>query len=220
MRSLTFLVLWLSTVTPALPADYDILHPARLGLAPYLSGEHLQYEPLRVGMELPMNTLIIMPAAIGGFNGFVQIQFERSDLSERFVQDFFYGNNDTVRKNHPFAYQQVEPILEEDRFIMNLHDGLILHLRDDWSIPEGYSTFEHSGVIGKVTKVRGDPLCSLDHEIIRDKLRDFFVSWKIALHAGRPGVGDAKQRSDGRIEGTAQLIETDIPRYYLPRVKE
>ncbi len=182
-----------------------------------LSNETLKFELVKKGTEIPLNSIIVMPASRGGKNGFLSISFKRSDVNEQFINDFFYNRNPLIRSVHPFSYQQIEPVLYNDKLVLNIHDGIIMHIRSDIDSPDNYYTFSANNVMGRVIGVRGAVYHSKDHKDIKRLLKNFFVTWGISLVPNSVGT-ETKSLLEGGIQMSKNIEKNAIPRNYEPLI--
>jgi hypothetical protein len=209
------LVIAFSPVQKTIAAES--LGDPNIPLFSYLDGVKLSFERLEVGAELPMNTLIVLPAAVGGRDGEVTLSFDRSTLSDAFVRDFFFNGNKLVRDQHSFSHMQMEAILTNKKLILRIHDGIILHVRSDTQFPGGYTTFKDDGAKAKVVDVKGHVLYSIDREIIKSRLGGLFVLWTVM--GGIRLEDKTLELPDGRILGWTPLRKNEFPKKYEPRVE-
>jgi hypothetical protein len=154
--------------------------------------------------------------------GLLTIEFRRAHLQEPFVRGFFLGEDKSVRKNHPFASPGIEAILTDKRLILNIHSGVVLHLRNGMSQFQGYETFVDENVKGRVTEVEGNVFSSSDSEYINIKLGDYYVSTFPSLDINLMRPGSVKQQPDGSYIITDPLkgYEGKLPVRYPPKVIE
>ena len=193
--------------------DKDYPNSVNILFKSYLEGETLKFNLVKTGIEIPLNSLIVMPAL--GKKGFLSIEFKRVEVNEKFIRDLFYGEDKNVTEIHPFSYNGIESILTKDKLILNIRSGVGLHLRNDMNFFPDYKTFKNNNVVGKITRVEGKVFYSSDSELIREKLNDISV-W-ISLNS-TPGAKTYKL-PDGSHMGIIPFDgEKDLPKY-KPRVE-
>ena len=178
----------------------------------------LQFEKVMEGKEISLNSLIVMPDIQDG--GFLTIEFNRADLKEFFIREFFYGEDDKVANGHPFVREGVEPTLTDQRFILNIHPGIAFHLRNGMESNLYYQTFTDENVIGKITKVEGNVYYSSDHEYIKIVFSDLYVFVSNSMDITSIDPTYVKQRPDGSYVITAPLDAYEMPVRYPPRILE
>jgi hypothetical protein len=177
--------------------------------------------PLKVGTLIPLHSVIEMPSI--SEVAFVSIEFPRSELEDQFVKDMFYRTDyDVVGGAHPFSSNGIEPVLTKDKLILNIHSGVILHLRNDMILSPNYKTFKNDKIKGVVTEVRGNVLWSCEHCLIRKRLENVFVMFKDAntgLLNPKPGTKIIKN-PDGSTTIITPYTGIQVPPRYLPRIME
>ncbi len=178
----------------------------------------LLFDKVIRGQEILLNSLIVMPYFQE--EGLLSIEFQRSDLQSIFIGDLFYGENDQVVNRHPFAQAGIEPILTDERFILNIYAGAILHLRNSIESSPDYQTFINENVIGKVTKIEGNVYYSSDHEYIKIKLHGYYTSVSTYLEIDSIDPDYVERRPDGSYVITAPLDAYEFPVRYPPRIIE
>ena len=151
-------------------------------LSHLLNGQHLKVEEVKEGRKIPLHSLIatsplsgiIEQFASGGSgdllpNGFVTITWKLNDMDTHFVASLFQESS-AVRMFHPFADRGIEVVLREDSFSITLHEGMLLHLRNDMPSFPTMKTLVSENAIGIATEVRGKMFISMDTEVIETKL--------------------------------------------------
>jgi len=178
--------------------------------------------PLKVGTQIPLHSLIEMPSL--NEDAFLSIEFPRSALEDQFVKDMFYRLDYDIIGAHPFSSNGIEPVLTRDKLILNIHSGVILHLRNDMILSPTYKTFRNEKIKGVVEEVRGNVLWSCEHSLIKEKLENMFVMFQhahIDLLNPKPGTKIIKN-PDGStsIIAPGGLKDMGIPPKYFPRIIE
>lgn len=135
----------------------------------------LQFAKVVVGKEIVLNSAIFVP--LKPAEGGLTIEFRRSDLEEAFIQDLFFGQGNDVTHLHPFARLGMEATLTDERLILSIHPGVILHLRNDIKGFPRYKTFFNEDIVGRVTDVRGDVYYSADQGKIKKGLGSVYISF-------------------------------------------
>ena len=169
------------------------------------------------GSEISLHSLIVMPS-FPHKNGMLTFEFKRSDLREAFIQDFFFRKDPNVNIGHPFAYVGVESNLTDNRLILKLHPGVLLHLRNGMESSPDYKTFKNANVTGKITKVSGDVFYSSD-PTIKSRLSAFYAADRVTMSVDAPGTKTTR-RPDGSYEMIVPVDRITSPRWYPPRVIE
>ena len=109
----------------------------------------------------------------------------------------------------------IEPILTKDKFILQIHSGVTLHLRNDIEGNPSYQTFNNNNVIGVATKVSGRIRYSSDHETITNNYNDLFLIWRLP---DIESISRAKVINESTSIPTVKVpIESAIPKKYIPR---
>lgn len=151
-------------------------------LAHLLKGQTIKVEEVKEGMKIPLHSLIVTSPLSGVVedstsgraenlqpDGFVTVTWKLKDVNEQFVASLFQEYT-AVRMFHPFVDRGIEAVLKDDSFSITLHEGMLLHLRNDMpSFPKAKS-FVSGDVIGIATKVQGKVFVSMDSEVIKTKL--------------------------------------------------
>ncbi|HYA15636.1 MAG TPA: hypothetical protein VEF33_14965, partial [Syntrophales bacterium] len=155
-------------------------------------------------------------------DGFLSIEFPRSEVTDQFIRDMFYGRDNDVVGSHPFSANGIEPILTRDKLILNIHSGVSIHLRNDMTFYPHYKTFRSEKIRGVVKEVRGNVLWSCEHSLIKEKLENMFVMFQhahIDLLNPKPGTKIIKN-PDGStsIIASGGLKDMGIPPKYFPRI--
>lgn len=166
---------------------------------PNLLPNELRFERVVEGQEIELNSVIVIQGLQN--NGRLTIEFRRSDLQKDFIRGLFFDEDTNVVSHHPFTGAGVEPILTDQRLILNIYSGVAFHLRNGMEDSHNYKTFVSDAVNGKVTKITGDVFFSSDHEYIKIKLNNFYHQ-KIIIQGIEP---NARSKS---------------PRHYPPRIIE
>lgn len=178
----------------------------------------LKFHPLNVNINIPLHSVIIMPSLRE--EGFLSIEFPRAELEEKFIRDLFYKGDRNVVKIHPFAHGGIEAILTRDKLVLNIHSGVILHLRNDMNFFPNYKTFKSEKVNGRVTEAKGKVLCSFDHLLIKERLNNVFV-WGIGPSASTKPETRVYKQPDGSYMIIMPFDEkTDFPPEYPPKIIE
>lgn len=180
-----------------------------------LSPNELKFHKVRQGQSLVLNSVIVMPAL--GEEGSLTIEFQRSDVEEGFIRGLFFGEDTNIENVHPFAGNGIEALLTNQRLILRVHSGVVLHLRNDMKYFPNFKTFIDENVVGQVTGVAGDVSYSSDRESIRKKLFDVFVQYRGPASDRVPGT-TVRRLPDGSYEGTFPSDVPVIPSRYPPRV--
>ena len=166
---------------------------------PTLLPNELRFGRVAEGQEIRLNSVIVIRGLQN--NGRLTIEFRRSDLQKDFIRDFFFGEDADVVSNHPFTSAGIEPILTDERLILNIYPGVALHFRNDMESARHYKTFVSDDVKGKVKSVTGKVYFSSDHEYIKIKLNNFYYQRMIS-------------------QGADQKEKSESPRHYPPKVIE
>lgn len=151
-------------------------------LAQLLGGEILKVEEVKEGTKVPLHSLIATSALWGVFeqsasgrtgdlqpDGFVTITWKRDEMDKHFVASLLEESS-AVRMFHPFVDRGIETVLREESFSITLHDGMLLHLRNDMPSFTKLKTFASEKAVGIATEVRGKVFVSTDTEVIETKL--------------------------------------------------
>ena len=73
---------------------------------------------LSEGDEIQLGCIIAVSS--NDEEGLVKIEFNRKDITESFIKDFFYNENKKIRRQHTFAQGGVETILTSKLFILQI----------------------------------------------------------------------------------------------------
>lgn len=185
---------------------------------PVLLPGELTFDKAIEGQEIPLNTAIVMPSV--GEQGLLTIEFMRADLDKDFVQALFYGGDARARAHHPFAHLGIEAVLTDERLILNIHPGVVLHLREDMDRSRSYKTFANPDSTGKITSVSGEVYCSVDPDFSKIKLHAFYVSISAgAVGSETPGA-TVTRKPDGSREISIPGEKLRLPKRYPQRIVE
>ena len=187
-------------------------------LYPHLLPSELQFDKMIKGLTISLNSVIVMPDIQD--KGLLTIEFDRAHLQEAFIRGLFYGEDDRVVNWHPFAREGIEAILTDERFILNIHPGIALHLRNDMESFPNYQTFINENAVGKVTKVGGNVFSSSDREYIKIKLSNLYVFVSNSMNITSLDPDYVERRPDGSYVITAPLDAYEMPVRYPPRIIE
>jgi len=190
--------------------DPNVLFESRL------RGQSLKFYTLKNEMDVYLHSIIVMPSIEQ--EGFLSIEFPRKMLTDKFIKDMFYEKNRNVLNIHPFSDNGIEPILTRDKLILNIHNGVILHLRNDMQFFPKYKTFKSERVAGRVTQVKGNIFYSSDHQVIRRKLSDVYVWWIGPGSETKHGSKLYKQPDGSYVVIMPFDKKTDIPPKYPPKI--
>lgn len=145
----------------------------------------LEYELLEPGDTVALNSVIsVLPTK--NEEGFLNIEFERNNVTEKFLEDVFYKPNKNI--NHTFTKNGFEAILTDCKFILRIYTKITFHLRDDIEGHPSYKTFKDKNVKGIVTKVSGTIKYSSNHEKIEKFHKDIFVTYNMSFLSSVPNV--------------------------------
>lgn len=222
MKKYVFVLLLLTASCASQPELYDIdlddPNAAFIMQEPGILGPHeLDFRKATIGQEIVLNSAIVTPPP--GKDGRLVMEFQRSDLEERFIEAFFFDPDSAERKRHPFAAQGVEAVLTEDRLLLTVHAGANMHFRNDMESFPDYRTFVRENIAGRVIAVEGDIQYSDDTDVIREKLKNIytFTNYTDDNFANIEGI-EYRQRPDGSV---ILLVPPDTklpPKKYPPRV--
>lgn len=177
----------------------------------------LTFHEAKIGERVPLNSMIVMPSAVGRGYGHLTIAIDRKLLEPSFIEDLFYGRDAEVIENHPFANKQVHAVLTKSLLIMNIHNGVLMHFRPDMVADSDYRTFAEKDVSAVVLDVDGSVLISNDAALIKDKLDEYYVQWRLAMS---PTSSNATTTPDHKIKLERRLVGSEVPRLYPPTVVE
>lgn len=186
--------------------------------APRLLPNELQFDRVTEGMEIPLNSVIAMPDYPKG--GLLTLEFRRVDLQDAFVRGLFFADDESVAKDHPFAKPGIEAVLTNKKLILKLHSSVVLHLRNGMKNFPGYETFVNENAVGRATEVQGEVLYSSDHEYIKIKLGDFYVSTFPSLDINLIEPDKIKRHADGSYTfvNPVEGYKGPLPVRYPPKV--
>ena len=174
----------------------------------------LNYKILNEGDNISLNSIIEI-SSTKKESGFLRLEFNRNDVSQIFIDEVFNKKiyNSTIK--HTFTMNGIEPILTKDKFILQIHSGVTLHLRNDIEGNPSYQTFNKNNVIGVATKVSGKIRYSSDHDTIRNNYNDLFLIWRLPDIESISGAKIINKSTD--IPTVSVPIETAIPKKYIPK---
>lgn len=176
-------------------------------------GDHytlLDYTTLKEGDQVNIGSLIGLGLE-ENTEGIVRIEFLRENMNQSFINDFFYKNNSELINKHTFSSRGIEPILTNDKFILQIHAGVTLHLRNDIADDTEYETFKNEEVIGTVSKVSGIVKYSYDPEKINKYHMDIFV----ILESKPPNNSEFPTQYILRED----TYDSKFPKKYMPRIE-
>ena len=101
--------------------------------------------------------------------------------------------------------------------MLNIHDGIVIHLRNGIGSHRNYRTFRADTAVAEVLAVRGRVYYSKDQEIIKRRLAEFYVTWKLSVVPGGQDTETISGTEDG-IQITKKIGDDAIPIYYEPKV--
>ena len=183
----------------------------------HLQGKTLKFINLKTGMNISLNSIIVMTSISD--ESFLSIEFPRTMLTNKFIEDLFYHKDQNIMTLHPFAKNGIEAILIKDKLVLNIHSGVVLHLRNDIKYFPNYKTFKSGNVTGKVTKIKGKVFSSFDHLLIKEKLKDIFIQWKGPRFSTKPDTKEYRL-NDGSYRILMPKDKSDIPPKYPPKKLE
>lgn len=181
----------------------------------------LEFDRATEGQTVSLHSLFVIRT--DDDNASLTIEFRRSDLQESFIQGLFFDRNAELLNRHPFSHPGIEAILTDERLILNIHPGVTLHLREGLKPANGienfldFKTFINSNPTGKITKVVGMVFHSSDHEYIRMRLHDFYVSRWISLDKLAKD-SKATRTPDGGYQFSVPVENIEVPPSYAPRI--
>jgi len=146
-------------------------------LRDYLEGDELGLQRLEKGTKIPLNSLIVTTETGDARDNSVVLSFDRVDITDDFLHDLFIAGRSEIREKHPFSFSNVQPILTKGKFYLYIGAGIILHLREEDPMLQGYRTFRGSDIRATVELVTGEAFVSFDHKIIKRRLASFSVVW-------------------------------------------
>jgi hypothetical protein len=198
------------------PNEVGLTDPNKF-IVSFLGDEKLSFLKVSEGTSLELPVVIAVPSREG--RSCVAIEFSRDAFDKRFLKDLFRQNLSLHQREQllPFAARGVEAISIGNIIILNIFGGTMLHLRGDVLYPSGYVAFHTEKPIAKVAKVVGTVLFSSEHDLIKKKLQNYFVS-----SVGRSMTGaarDAIKLPDGSYVGRADLSNPDYQPYFQPRIE-
>jgi len=196
--------------------SYDLDDP-NLRLKHRLLPNELEFARANEVDEVSLHSVILMPDVLE--EGLLTLEFRRSDLEEAFVQGLFFRKDPKIVNVHPFAQRGVEAVLTDERLILNIHSGVIFHLRNDMENAQSYETFSNPEVVAKITQATGEIFVSLDPILTKFRLRDIYAWARPSIDMEAPGVVVEKKgerRTDIRVPKEA----VKFPELYPPRVIE
>lgn len=162
----------------------------------WLRPDELPFVAAEDGQELPLNTIIAMPASSANEDALLIIEFAREDLNQAFVQAHFFDRQALIPVVHPYAQVGIEYLLTEERLILKIHPDIVFHLRDDAAglylgqpgtaeyqrrmFTSGYvrDIFRSDDVVGRVILVSGKVYVSDNPEFVRSELPDVYTEFR------------------------------------------
>lgn len=179
----------------------------------FMFGTYFKVATLKSGIDIPLNSVIIMPRL--GSESLVTIRFHRNYLSDHLIKELFFQPTQNILNCHPFSQRGIEATLEDSYLVLNIHSGVIFHLRNGMPCLPDFKTFVHEGVVARVKVVSGFVLYSVDDKI-RTKLKDLYIAFHGEKADGKMNIF---KLPDGTIKGFGpEMSEKDFPKYYPPRI--
>lgn len=167
--------------------------------------------------KVVLNTLISVPRQNG--TAVVRMRIPRRDISEEFLRTVLSQatESDPQRASHPLLLPGIELVLRPDILEIAVHDGTILHFRNDVPGVRAFRTFNGREPLATIEAVDGNAYVTTDPAEVAKQFDDIYVAW----HGQTFPAGQSwRTLPDGRLELRTPFVSNElVPRRYPPRVE-
>lgn len=139
-------------------------------------GVALDVSKAKNGDYVSLGTIIFTPTP--SQDGYVQLEFPRNIVSNKFIDDLFQKSSMHIRSLHPFWQRGVESILTKNSLIVRLHFGVVLHLRNDMPNFPDYKTFIVENPQAKLVTFGHETYLGTPKASDGRSLKEFFLAWR------------------------------------------
>lgn len=175
--------------------------------------EELNLKKTRIGDQININNIIIMPSA--DEKGFLTIEFSKEDIDDSFLNEII--SDEGFRVEHPFFSDGIELVVSSKSLFINIYSGVVLNFNSAFYVDSTYKVFKNEGVIGVLKESQGDVAYSTNSVLIKEKLSDFFTSIQAGNILHHPET-EVTIGEDGSYKITVNSDNLVLPKSYEPKV--